>query len=558
MCFWCNCLAFLLKRLFLSCSSGPNTKFRRCVTVSFNGGSYFSAPMRKEILTLFIVASLATLYVFFSPGSSNGFSPEFKLELFIDEDRQHTIESIHECQFEEQEDGAAHLGFFRGNVWTRITITNAGRPKSDYVVFLQNLFGVGYTFFDNQNGSYIPRNNRYKFNDSRTFNDRNPNFLVSLDADETKVFYLKNESDGRTTDLSTSVFEKEAYFSIIRDSERFHDIFIGVFVLIILGVSIYFSVSRLQLAFYFLMLVLGRFITQLGLNGTLHGMIADNHLVDHIVFFFLKLWIIFSLLFCARITELHLVRPKFWRFIKGFIYLSLGLYAYQFIWYNSSIQYLHQIENLLTFSAFILVVLMLILTYKNSSQVVRLYFLAYCSFILFGLVILITSWGNRWDIKFDKFFLLESGAMIEYLILCYALVQEVIRRQKNFQEVTSKLGELSESKVDRATSPQQSEGVISILKSIETGMRTEEDWNSFIGSYSKINSNFLNTLLTDYPHLSKSDIRICLLFRLKFSYKEIAHLLNITPDTVKKYRYRIRRKLDLPKDLTIDQFLDKI
>lgn len=521
-------------------------------------GNYFSAPMRKELLILFIVACFGALYVFFSSRSNDALSPDFKLELFKDEGRKQSIESIQECQFEEKRGGAAHLGFFRGNVWARITITNNQCQKSDYVVFLQNLFGTGYTFFDLKEGSYVPRTNRYKFNDTRTFNDRNPNFLVSLDEGETKVFYIKNESDGRTTDLSISVFEKEAYFSIVRGGDRFHDVFIGVFILIILGVSIYFAVSRLRLAFYFLVLVIGRFVTQLGLNGTLHGMIVDNHLVDHIVFVFLKLWIIFSLLFCARITELNLVMPKFWRFIKGFIYLSLGLYVYQFVGYNTSIQYLHQIENLLTFVAFILVILILILTYKNSSQVVRLYFLAYCSFILFGLVVLISSWGNDWSIEFDKFSLLESGAIIEYLILCYALAQEVFRRQKNLQEVTSKLGELGERKEEQYIPPPQSEGVISILKSIETGMRTEEGWNNFITSYSKINSNFLNTLLTDYPQLSKSDIRICLLFRLKFSYKEIANLLNITPDTVKKYRYRIRRKLALPKELTIDQFLENI
>ncbi|WP_179353108.1 tetratricopeptide repeat protein [Winogradskyella vidalii] len=66
------------------------------------------------------------------------------------------------------------------------------------------------------------------------------------------------------------------------------------------------------------------------------------------------------------------------------------------------------------------------------------------------------------------------------------------------------------------------------------------------------------TLLNKYPNLSDTQIRYCLLTKLNLSIKETATILNVTPDTVKVARSRLKKKLDIPSNISIKVFLDNI
>ena len=59
------------------------------------------------------------------------------------------------------------------------------------------------------------------------------------------------------------------------------------------------------------------------------------------------------------------------------------------------------------------------------------------------------------------------------------------------------------------------------------------------------NKNFQQKLKSHFPRLSAYDIRLCTYLKSNLSTKEIATLLNITPDSVKKAKHRLRKKLEL-------------
>ncbi|MBU2920990.1 hypothetical protein KO504_06520 [Winogradskyella psychrotolerans] len=65
-------------------------------------------------------------------------------------------------------------------------------------------------------------------------------------------------------------------------------------------------------------------------------------------------------------------------------------------------------------------------------------------------------------------------------------------------------------------------------------------------------------LLNKYPNLSDTQIRYCLLTKMNLSIKETATILNVTPNTVKVARSRLKKKLDIPPDISIKMFLDKL
>ena len=63
-------------------------------------------------------------------------------------------------------------------------------------------------------------------------------------------------------------------------------------------------------------------------------------------------------------------------------------------------------------------------------------------------------------------------------------------------------------------------------------------------------SSYLDGLKSDYPGLTPYELRLCAYMRSNLTNKEIALILNIQPESVKKAKQRLRKKLTvgLPDD----------
>ncbi len=66
---------------------------------------------------------------------------------------------------------------------------------------------------------------------------------------------------------------------------------------------------------------------------------------------------------------------------------------------------------------------------------------------------------------------------------------------------------------------------------------------------------FYEKLTKQFPNLTKTEIRLCSLIRMSVENKEIAVLQNIDPSSVRKSRYRLRKKLNLEHEEDLDDFL---
>ncbi len=69
------------------------------------------------------------------------------------------------------------------------------------------------------------------------------------------------------------------------------------------------------------------------------------------------------------------------------------------------------------------------------------------------------------------------------------------------------------------------------------------------------NKDFFRKLKETYPKLSNEDLRLCAFMRNHFSNAEIAEFLEITQDTLYTRKHRLKRKLELDKDVDIAEFL---
>jgi len=86
----------------------------------------------------------------------------------------------------------------------------------------------------------------------------------------------------------------------------------------------------------------------------------------------------------------------------------------------------------------------------------------------------------------------------------------------------------------------------------------DRDWEVFKMHFEEVHPDFFRRLQRSYPQLSLNDMRLLALMKLNLNSKEIASILNITPDSVKKSRYRLRKKLELEEEANINLELDKL
>ncbi len=76
--------------------------------------------------------------------------------------------------------------------------------------------------------------------------------------------------------------------------------------------------------------------------------------------------------------------------------------------------------------------------------------------------------------------------------------------------------------------------------------------------FEKVHPGFFVRLKGKFPVLTPKDQRICAYIRLGLSTKEIAGLINITPDSAEIKRIRLRKKIGLEKQVNLTSFLQQL
>jgi len=87
---------------------------------------------------------------------------------------------------------------------------------------------------------------------------------------------------------------------------------------------------------------------------------------------------------------------------------------------------------------------------------------------------------------------------------------------------------------------------------------TEEDWEKFKALFEKIYPGFFLKLKETIPDITVAEKRMAALTRLHLNTKQMAAMLGISPDSVYKNRQRLRKRLQLNDEVTIETYLTKI
>ncbi len=71
---------------------------------------------------------------------------------------------------------------------------------------------------------------------------------------------------------------------------------------------------------------------------------------------------------------------------------------------------------------------------------------------------------------------------------------------------------------------------------------TKDDWDEFKVLFEQIYPNFFKEISEKYPDLTSSEVRLLALEKLNLSSKVMGNMLGILPASIRKTRYRLRRK----------------
>ena len=93
--------------------------------------------------------------------------------------------------------------------------------------------------------------------------------------------------------------------------------------------------------------------------------------------------------------------------------------------------------------------------------------------------------------------------------------------------------------------------------STSIALNTKKDWEEFKSRFEQVNENFFNNLKKKHPNLTPNDLKLCSFLKLNFNSKDIANLMNISVDSVKVSRHRIRKKLHLDKGENLVHYIDE-
>gem|GEM_PF-4950150 len=129
----------------------------------------------------------------------------------------------------------------------------------------------------------------------------------------------------------------------------------------------------------------------------------------------------------------------------------------------------------------------------------------------------------------------------------------IIQKNQQLEELQEKL-----EKLDRAIPDNSRSELQDIRSSLKFAFSTDRDWKEFSVYFEDVHPSFLDALHSFSPNLTTKEKRLSSLIRVGMSTKEIASVLGISPDSVKKARNRLRKKLDLDATQDLNNFLERM
>lgn len=96
-----------------------------------------------------------------------------------------------------------------------------------------------------------------------------------------------------------------------------------------------------------------------------------------------------------------------------------------------------------------------------------------------------------------------------------------------------------------------------LVTSINKKHGKQQDTDIFNQQFTSIHQGFFDNLKSKNPKLTKTDLKFCAYLRIHLSSSQIATILNVTNEAIRKTRYRIRKKINLSPKESLEDYISQ-
>ncbi|MFI1771959.1 7TM diverse intracellular signaling domain-containing protein [Thalassobellus citreus] len=476
----------------------------------------------------------------------------------VAKDVKHSIHDFNKVDF--TSDNNLDLGFYTGQIWIKLEIEN-GRNLESIIVLCNDLINHNYRFYklNKKNQSFIPQKEldieKY---DHRSYLFAKPNFKIDLEPYEKGTFLISTTSDGRILQATPKLVSIDEFVSIKQQVLIFDIVFYCFVILLLIINLLYFRLVTSNIYLFYAAYIISGCLMYLFVEGRLYGLGLSNFIIDHLMFISIRVWIISSVLFTLNFLETKKTNPSYYKFIILMLLITLGgTTIYQLLFYDFSISTLHQFENIIGFVWILLSLTTVSIAFKKRKTHSIYYLISYSAFLLFVTFGLLDS--HTTILPGDPFSYFKIGTILEFIGFTYFISLLIKKRLLKTEKLAYELSQNHKNILEKEKLLiARNNDLVNVLKVVENSFSNEADWDNFKERFKLLNPNFISTLSTKYPNLTKSEIRLLTLIRIGYSQKEIATILNIAPDSVKKARSRVRKKLNLEDKEQLNTYIKNI
>ena len=125
-------------------------------------------------------------------------------------------------------------------------------------------------------------------------------------------------------------------------------------------------------------------------------------------------------------------------------------------------------------------------------------------------------------------------------------------------EKNSLLNEVKESLIKMKKENPESDIIRDAVQTVSHNLHIDQDRKELDLKIDQAHQEFITRLLFKNPKLTKTEQRLCSLLLMDLSSKDISNIMNVEPESIKKSRNRLRKKLDLEPKADLTEFLKSI
>lgn len=138
--------------------------------------------------------------------------------------------------------------------------------------------------------------------------------------------------------------------------------------------------------------------------------------------------------------------------------------------------------------------------------------------------------------------------------------RELMMMATNLQTQNDLLNDLKKQLLDskKAEGSVNPGTVRKVVSSIDEILDKDASWKQFEEQFVKIHPGFFKKLIDNCPSISATELKLCAYHKMNLETKEIASITSLSVRSIQTFRYRLRKKLQIPAESTFQAFINSL